>query len=80
MTLASLRKELRKIGYGIKTESLSFGRCATFVHIESGDNLAYNCAPARTWEKWNNLFIFLKEHSEEIAELSKETEIKGLRR
>lgn len=65
-TLRELRKELKKLGYGVLTESMSYGRHATFRHNETGEMLTFNLAPRGTFDKWKPLFEWCKKHKPEL--------------
>lgn len=73
-----LRREIRKIGYSVKTQRLSHGQHATYGHIQSVSELTGNVFTEETIAKWQALFEWLRKHSSEIAALQKKTEIYGL--
>lgn len=79
-TLKELRKELKKIGYKIQTESVSFGRNATFVHIETGDKLTYNVFTPKKFEQWEPLFNWGNKNKESLQKVKTKEEIYGLNR
>ena len=58
MELKELRKQLRKIGYRVKTQSLSFGRCATYTD-NTGRELPSIFSP-ETLSDWKPLLDFLR--------------------
>lgn len=76
-TLASIRKDLRKIGYKVKTESLSWGRHATFTDAEgySYPSLFFSDEDRK---KWQPLRDYLDTHVEELREIKKHEGIYGL--
>lgn len=59
-TLSGLRNELKKIGFGVRTKTLSFGRAATYYHIGSKKTLTYNCMSSDQLAFWQLLFDFRK--------------------
>ena len=60
MQLKQLRKEIKPLGFKVLTESLSWGRLATFVHIESGEKLTFNVATQQQIDRWKPLHDYLK--------------------
>lgn len=79
-TINDLRKALKPIGYKIKTKSLSFGRYATLVHVETGDELTYNVFTAETLARWQPAFDFFKANAEAIETIAETEEITGFKR
>jgi len=77
-TLSELRKELKAIGYKVKTKSMSYGRHATFVHIASDTELTFNVFTAETLETWKPLFDFKKANKESLDIIRKAEQIYGL--
>ena len=80
MSLTTLRKEIRKLGFKLKTESTSFGTLATYIHIESNQALTFNCAPKSTWEKWEALRDFCTKQKEMLSQIQTKEQITGLLR
>lgn len=78
-TLNDLRKALKPLGYKIKTQSLSFGRYATLIHIETGDELTYNVFTPETLERWQPAFDFFKANAEAVKTVIESEEIKGFK-
>lgn len=76
-TLADLRKEIKKLGYNVKTKTLSFGRHATYVS-PSGRELTFNVATSKGWEQWKPLLDFVKDNREEIKHIGKSEGVRGL--
>jgi hypothetical protein len=72
MSLNELRREIRKLGFTVKTQMLSWGRHATFVHIESKKELAFNVASEETWKLWQPLLDYLadRENASRIDTIS----------
>ena len=61
MELKELRKAIKPLGYKIKTQSLSWGRHATYVHAESGEELTFNVVTSREqMQRWQPLFGYLE--------------------
>lgn len=79
-TLSDLRKAIKPLGYKIKTQSLSFGRYATLVHVETNDALTYNVFNAETLARWQPAFDFFKANAEAIDSIAESEEIKGFKR
>jgi len=78
MTLTSLRRELKPLGFTFTTKSLSWGRHATYKHIATGEMLTFNVAGGEQWEKWQPLFQYLQENDTRIAAM--EEKVVGLRK
>jgi len=57
--LNELRKEIKPLGYKVKTETLSWGRHLTYIHIESGENLTFNVATNEQIRRWKPLHDYL---------------------
>lgn len=57
--LKELRRELKKLGYKVKTQSLSWGRHATYIHVESGEELTFNVAAEEQVKRWKPLHDYL---------------------
>ena len=76
--IKELRAALKPLGYKVKTEMFSWGRHATYIHIESRDELTYNVFPKDRLARWQPLFDWQNEHAKELAELKTNTFIYGL--
>ncbi len=79
-TLKELRNEVKKLGYKIQTESVSFGRNATFVHVETGDKLTYNVFTPKTFERWKPLFVWGNKNKELLQKVKTNEGVYGLTR
>jgi hypothetical protein len=75
--LKELRKELKPLGFKIKTESLSWGRHATYVHVESGEELTFNVATQEQVERWKPLHDHLATIPEDAILVDKGEKIYG---
>jgi len=77
MKLTELRKELKAIGYKVKTETLSFGKCATFTD-SNGLSMPsiYFCEEHRL--KWLPLIEYRTVNHDRLVELTKSDSISGL--
>lgn len=78
MSLSTLRNEIKKLGFTIKTQTCSFGTVATYVHIESNQKYNFNCAPKSVWQKWDALREFCTSHKDLLTQIQTETKITGL--
>lgn len=78
-TLAQLRKELKKIGFTVKTETLSWGRHASFIHIESGCRISrggvYSKEQAEAFQAFHD---FKEKHLEDFKTIKEAEGIVGL--
>ncbi len=72
-SLSDLRKELKELGFKIKTERMSWGRHATYVHTATGEGFMFNVCDKQTFDRWAPLCKFLRDHRDEVIAL-KETE------
>jgi len=77
MKIYQLRKELRAIGFKVKTESLSWGKHATFTDMEGNDYPSLFFSDAER-NKWNPLRHHLDTHREELCSVKEEEGIMGL--
>jgi hypothetical protein len=77
-TLNELRKELKKIGFNIKTKTYSEFISATFIHIESKQELSFNCGDSSSWDLWKPLAVFCQEHKNDLLQIKNNEKITGL--
>lgn len=77
MQLKELRKQIKPLGYKVKTQSLSWGRHATYVHIESGEELTFNVATEEQVKRWKPLHDFLASVPEDTELFDGEEKIYG---
>jgi hypothetical protein len=79
MTLNQLRKELKKIGFTVKTETLSWGRHASIVHLESGLRVSkagiYTKEQAEAFEVFHE---FKEKHLQDFKDIKESEGIVGL--
>jgi len=58
--LQELRREIKPLGYKLKTKALSWGRHLTYVHIESKEEFTFNVyASKEQLERWAPLVDYL---------------------
>ena len=57
--LKELRKEVKPLGFKIKTEMFSWGRHLTYIHIKTGEELVFNVACPAQMERWRPLHEYL---------------------
>ena len=77
-TLTELRRALKAIGFGVRTQTLSFGRSATYYHTESKKELRSNCFSADQLAFWQPLLDFRKDHKTELQVIRQLEDITGL--
>ena len=75
-TLAELRKELKKMGFNVRTKTLSWGRHATFFHIETGETkgvmVMVNSPEGKAViERWKPFYEFQREHLEDLRYIAR---------
>lgn len=64
MDLHVLRKELKPLGFTVRTKVFSFGRYATFRHVETGEDLTFNVFTSDQLERWQPLFDWGRQNPE----------------
>ena len=77
MKLSELRKELKVIGYKVKTESLSWGRHATFTN-DMGKALPSIFTGEATRNLWLPLINYRLDNEKRLAVLFENEKIYGL--
>jgi hypothetical protein len=79
MTLNQLRKELKKIGFQLKIETLSWGRPANIIHIESGLRVSkggvYSKEQAEAFQAFHE---FKEKHIQDFNDIKESERIVGL--
>lgn len=79
MKLSELRKELKAIGYKVKTETLSYGKHATFTDM-TGTALPTMFGGEEHRKQWIVLIDYLTANKERLIDLSQGSEgMYGLR-
>ena len=78
MTLSELRKKIKAIGFKVTTENFSFGRHATYVHIESGKRLTFSVFTDELLVRWKPLLDFTTANRDALRELQKVEDLRGL--
>jgi len=76
--LTELRRELRKIGFGVKTKTFSFGKSATYYHIATGKQLKSNVYSADDLIFWKVLFDFRKANNADLKVIRVNDDCTGL--
>lgn len=82
MKLSQYRKELKSLGFKLQIKSFSFGRIATYIHVES--NLkSGDIMPKSTLEKFGYPFTeklkpFILDNKETLEDIAEKEEVKGL--
>ena len=76
-TMSELRKQLKAIGFNVKTQSQSYGTHATYETLD-GHKLTYNVFTQDTFPIWKTLFAWKTEHQAELKALRETTGIYGL--
>ena len=74
--LNELRKALKPLGFKLKTQTLSFGRVATFIHAETSQELSFNVFSPQLLERWNPLFKLLEGKTSELEAIKEEEDLK----
>ena len=77
-SLKDVRKAIKPMGFKVKTKSLSWGKHATYVHIETGEELTFNCASPDTWIKWKPLSDWRKANNEALKVVRVNEDCRGL--
>lgn len=77
-TLVDIRRVLKPIGFTVKTKKLSWGRHATYVHIESGQELSFNVFTPELLEKWSPLLDWRKCFNEDLKQVRDNEDCLGL--
>ena len=77
-TINDIRRLIKPLGFNVKTKSLSFGVYATFVHIESKQELNFNVFSAEQLERWKPLLDWKLANVKLLSDVKQETDIKGL--
>ena len=76
-TIHDLRKQLKAIGFTVKTKSYSHGTHALYESID-GNKLTYNVFTQDTFPIWKTLFAWKTEHQAALKALRENTGIIGL--
>jgi hypothetical protein len=76
-TINELRKQLKVIGFTVKTKSYSHGTHATYESLD-GNKLTYNVFTQDTFPIWKKLFDWKEQHKKELKLLRENTGIIGL--
>jgi len=76
--LSDLRKELKSIGFGVRTKTMYIGRVATYYHIATGKKLCFNVFSTSQLEFWGPLFKFQRDNVEDIKKIEVIEKIKCL--
>ena len=68
-TTKDVRREIKKLGYGLTFQRLSWGRHALFKHLESGDTLTANVFTSEQYERWRKLFEWRRENEAALRKI-----------
>ena len=61
MQLKELRKIIKPLGFKVKTQTFTWGRHATYIHTESGEELTCNVYTDEQQKRWKPLHEALKD-------------------
>jgi hypothetical protein len=64
-SLADIRKAIKPMGFKLKTESMTWGRACTYIHIATGDEVTMMAVssqgvlwkPIRAWQRVNDVVL-----------------------
>jgi hypothetical protein len=76
-SLNELRKELKAIGYNVRTKTYSWGQSVRYFQISDGRELP-TIFTKESLEHWQPLLKFLRDNTARLKELNKRTKIYGL--
>jgi hypothetical protein len=77
-TLKEIRKELKTIGFTVRTKQFSHGKHAVFHHIARNESLTFNVMGPEQTRDWWPFLNWQKENIERLEELKEETGLYGL--
>lgn len=77
-TLSDIRKAIKPLGFKLKTERLSWGQHATYVHIESGMEGNSNVFTPELLAVWKPLFDWKTANRDQLQHVREETGCIGL--
>lgn len=77
-TLAELRRAIKPLGFKIKTQTMSWGRHATYVRLSDNRELTYNVFTPEDLAQWNPLFDWLRDHTAEVLQVGATEDLRGL--
>ena len=77
-TINDLRKAIKPLGFKVKTQRLSWGPHATYLHAESGQECTANVFTPETLAKWLPLFDWIKVNADSLRILREKTGTVGL--
>lgn len=78
-TINDIRKAIKPIGFKVKTQSLSWGRHATYIHIDSGQELSFNVFTPDTLARWKPLIDWIKTNNNALEQIRESSDIRGLK-
>jgi hypothetical protein len=76
--LNEVRKAIKPLGFGVKTKSTSFGKAATYYHIESGKELSFNVFTPETLATWKPLLDWRKANAQGLKVVRENENCVGL--
>lgn len=77
-TIQQLRKELKELGYKVKTKTLSWGVHATYVDDHTGEEFTGTVHTAASLTTWLTLIEWLQANEDRLMIFTKLSEIRGL--
>jgi len=77
-TINDIRKAIKPIGFTVRTERFSFGKSATYVHLETGHKLTFNIVTSDIYAQWLPLIQFCKNNEETLRAIQKSEHVTGL--
>jgi hypothetical protein len=74
-TLKDLRRELKKLGFNFRIKTLSWGRHATFFHVDTGEKkggmvMANTPEGDAVIERWKPFYEFQRKHVEDLRHIA----------
>ena len=77
-TISDVRCEIKKLGFKVKTKSLSWGKHATYFHIESNQELNFSVFTPELLKIWKPLLEWKKENRDSLKVVRENEDCKGL--
>jgi hypothetical protein len=77
-TLTDIRRAIKPLGFKVTTKTTSYGRHATYIHIESGEALTFNVFTPEKLAKWKPLLDWRAAHKTELQTVRVNEDCLGL--
>lgn len=77
-TIADVREAIKPLGYSVSTKRSSWGSCATYSHVETGEKLNGNVFTIESREKWIVLFNWRESNREALKAVRQNENCTGL--